>query len=234
MLVANLPHAPAAVRVDLGAIFVSMELSRSTWLVTSLSPGSGERMLDGEALVRALGEPRVCAMVRPPSVAQEDRRRLSRERKVLVSERTQHVNRIKGLLFSQGITGYQPLRRDRRDQIKDLRTGDGRTLAPLCKLRSVGSWTGSNWSWRRSRQSISRQRSVNLPLTRLRSPLYLRSGGGNCTMGELISLEVLDWARDLAVIQRLFAEDVIAVLSETSPAVIRPMFRIGSEVSVAE
>ena len=34
---------PAAIRVDLGAIFVSLELSKSTWLVTSLSPGS-ERM----------------------------------------------------------------------------------------------------------------------------------------------------------------------------------------------
>lgn len=31
-------------RTDLGAIFVSLELSRSTWLVTSLSPGSGEKM----------------------------------------------------------------------------------------------------------------------------------------------------------------------------------------------
>src|SRR5438128_2368000 len=30
----------AAIRVDLGAIFVSLELSKSTWLVTSLSPGS--------------------------------------------------------------------------------------------------------------------------------------------------------------------------------------------------
>ncbi len=35
---------PTAVRTDLGAIFVSLELSRSTWLITSLSPGSGEKM----------------------------------------------------------------------------------------------------------------------------------------------------------------------------------------------
>lgn len=31
----------AAIRVDLGAIFATLELSKSTWLVTSLSPGSG-------------------------------------------------------------------------------------------------------------------------------------------------------------------------------------------------
>jgi transposase len=34
----------AAIRIDLGAIFVSLELSRSNWLITSLSPGAGEKM----------------------------------------------------------------------------------------------------------------------------------------------------------------------------------------------
>ena len=36
--------AQAAIDVKLGAVFVSLELSRSTWLITSLSPGSGEKM----------------------------------------------------------------------------------------------------------------------------------------------------------------------------------------------
>jgi hypothetical protein len=31
------PHALAAIRIDLGAIFVSMELSQSTWLITTSS-----------------------------------------------------------------------------------------------------------------------------------------------------------------------------------------------------
>ena len=35
---------PTAIRTNLGAIFVSLELSRSTWLITSLSPGAGEKM----------------------------------------------------------------------------------------------------------------------------------------------------------------------------------------------
>ena len=38
------PEDQTAIRTDLGAIFVSLELSRSTWLVTSLSPGGGEKM----------------------------------------------------------------------------------------------------------------------------------------------------------------------------------------------
>jgi transposase len=168
----NVSERPAAIRVDLGAIFVSMEPSRSKRPITSLSPGSGEKMskhvvaggdlaglldlfmalqakaqarmghsyrtiviqeagldgfwihralekegiesrvvdpasittsrrkkraktdrIDGEALVRALlaykrGEPRVCSMVRPPSPEEEDRRRLVRERKALITERS--------------------------------------------------------------------------------------------------------------------------------------------------
>lgn len=57
--------------------------------------------IDGEALTRALlafkrGEPRVCAMVRAPDPEDEDRRRICRERKVLIAERVRHVNRVKG------------------------------------------------------------------------------------------------------------------------------------------
>jgi transposase len=36
--------AQAAVDVTLAAVFVSLELSRSTWLITSLVPGKGEKM----------------------------------------------------------------------------------------------------------------------------------------------------------------------------------------------
>src|SRR5689334_8691686 len=38
------PDEHAAIRTDLKAIFVSLELSRSTWVITSLSPGGGEKM----------------------------------------------------------------------------------------------------------------------------------------------------------------------------------------------
>lgn len=202
----------AAIHTQFAAIFVSLELSRSVWLITSLSPGSGEKMsrhsmaagdvaallarftelrakayartgqsfpviviqeagldgfwlhrvlkregieshvvdaasiavsrrrrrvktdkIDGEALLRVLlaykrGEPRVCSMVVPPTPEEEDRRRICRERQTLIGERVAHVNRIKGLLFGQGIGGYEPLRRGRRARLEELRTGDGRAL----------------------------------------------------------------------------------------------------------
>jgi len=65
-----------------------------------------------------------------PSVAEEDDRRLHRERGRLINERIQHVNRIKGLLAIHGIYDYQPLRRDRIQRLQQLHTADGRTLPP--------------------------------------------------------------------------------------------------------
>src|SRR3954454_9175985 len=213
------PNEHVAVRTDLKAIFVSLELSRSTWVITSLAPGGGEKMskhsvlsgdiaallarlsqlqekarartgrvfpiiviqeagldgfwihrvlqkegieshvvdpasiatsrrrrraktdtIDGEALVRALlaskrGEPRVCAMVKAPTSQEEDRRRIRRERETLTTERVQHVNRIKGLLFAQGIGDYEPLHRNRRERLEELIPGDGRPLPDCLKAQ---------------------------------------------------------------------------------------------------
>jgi transposase len=206
-----------ATLVDLGAIFVSLELSKSTGLVTALSPCSeklsrhtitggdiaglfscfGElrekakrrkkilyplvviqeagldgfwlgRVLskeawieshiveaasiamprrhrraktdriDGETLIRALmawkrGEPRACSMVKLLTPEEDDNRRIGRERKTLIAERVFHVNRIKGLLFTQGIREYEPVNRDRRQRLDELRTGDGHPLAKHLK-----------------------------------------------------------------------------------------------------
>jgi len=170
-------QAQSSVSAEAVTLFVSLELSRARWLVTSLSPGSSKisrhsvvggdsrdllrlladlRMkaerhigatvrvvtiqeigfdgfwihrvlasntieshvveaasiavprrrrraktdtIDGELLLRTLmafkrGEPRVCAMVVVPSPDEEDQRRLSRERKTMIKERIEHINRI--------------------------------------------------------------------------------------------------------------------------------------------
>ena len=89
--------------------------------------------IDGETLLRTLmawqrGEPRVCAMTVPPSPSEEDRRRVSRERAMLLRERIRHTNRIRGLLFGQGITNYNPLHKNRRKRLEELRTGDGHPM----------------------------------------------------------------------------------------------------------
>jgi transposase len=50
------------------------------------------------------GEKKVWSVVRVPSAVAEDARQLHRELQELKDERTEHVNRIKGLLTSQGLT----------------------------------------------------------------------------------------------------------------------------------
>ena len=75
------------------------------------------------------------AMVRAPTPYEEDRRRICRERKTLTAERVEHVNRIKGLLFAQGISDYEPLLRKRRARLEELRTGDGRPLPKQLKAQ---------------------------------------------------------------------------------------------------
>lgn len=219
-VITDRPGAVAATGTDTAAVVVSLELSRSKWLVTSLLPDSetmskhtvaagdgtallsllerrrrqaedrtGSRVrlvaiqeagldgfwlhrflenngveshvvdaasvavprrkrraksdsIDGESLLRTLlawrrGEPRVCSMVRPPSVDDEDRRRLVRERATLVTERIRLTNRICGLLASQGIIGYQPLRRGSRQRLDGLVTGDGRALPAQFKRELI-------------------------------------------------------------------------------------------------
>jgi transposase len=94
--------------------------------------------VDAERLLRSLmaylrGEPKVWSVVRVPSVAEEDDRRLHRERDRLISERIQHANRIKGLLAIHGIYDYEPLRRDRMQRLEQLHTADGRPLPPRLK-----------------------------------------------------------------------------------------------------
>jgi transposase len=114
--------------------------------------------IDGEVLWRTLaawlrGDPRVCSMVHAPSPAQEDCRRLVRERDSLMRERIRESNRIRGLLAAQGIRGYDPLRRDRRAALARLTTGDGRPLGRSSRKSWCAPSTGSSSSGRRSPRS---------------------------------------------------------------------------------
>ncbi|WP_257558121.1 transposase [Sphingobium sp. CFD-2] len=90
--------------------------------------------LDALMLLRAViaidrGDNHVCAVVRVPDVEEEDARRSHRERQRLVRERPAHINRIKGLLFGQGIRGIEPKLRATRIDFGALVTAEGRRLS---------------------------------------------------------------------------------------------------------
>jgi transposase len=89
--------------------------------------------IDAELLLRTLlawlrGEPRVCSMVPMPTEADEDARRRVRERAELIAERVGLVNRISAILATLGAGEYNPLRRDRRQRLDELRTALGDSL----------------------------------------------------------------------------------------------------------
>lgn len=91
--------------------------------------------IDGELLLRTLmahcrGEPRVVRIVQPPSVAQEDARRASRERDRLIKEQTGHVNRLKAVLRLMGVGVGNPRRRDWVEFVKQQRDWNGEPIPP--------------------------------------------------------------------------------------------------------
>jgi len=89
--------------------------------------------IDALGMMRALmaferGEDQVFSVVQVPSVEEEDARRIHRERERLIKERIQHVNRVKGLLATQGIYDYEPLRRHMHERFEALTTAMGTPL----------------------------------------------------------------------------------------------------------
>ena len=74
----------------------------------------------------AQGERKVWSVVNPPSPEEEDQRQLHRDLMALKRERTHHINRIKGLLASQGVK--LEIRVDFLGQLEAVRLWDGSEL----------------------------------------------------------------------------------------------------------
>jgi transposase len=72
------------------------------------------------------GERRVWHVVRVPSVAEEDARHLHRLRETIQQERTRLLNRLQGLLATQGVT--VPLHADFLARVAAARRWDGTPL----------------------------------------------------------------------------------------------------------
>jgi transposase len=107
------------------------------------------------------GEPKVWHVVRVPSLEQEDGRQLHRELSSLKNERTRHINRIKGLLVSQGIR--LEIKKDFPQQVSDAKLWDGSPLPQACRLGYSASSSASSWL-------ISRSKPWKLNATRSSAP----------------------------------------------------------------
>ena len=122
--------------------------------------------VDLKKLLRTLsawrrGERHVWSVVRIPTIEEEDLRHSHRERSRLISERTAHINRIKGLLFAQGIRVGKIT--SKTLAIEKFVTGEGHCLPPKLPARCSGL---RRWSSR----SIN---LVSLAAARIRSaPTY--------------------------------------------------------------
>jgi transposase len=86
----------------------------------------------------AAGERKVWSVVHVPSADDEDRRQLHRELLTAKGDRTRVINRIKGLLASQGLT--MPLHGDFLKQLEHLRLWDGSPVPPGLRQRLVREW----------------------------------------------------------------------------------------------
>jgi transposase len=88
------------------------------------------------------GEKKVWSVVRVPSAVAEDARQLHRELQELKDERTGHVNRIKGLLTSQGLTAPE-VNRDLEQWLQAARLWDGSAVPGELQgrlLRELQRW----------------------------------------------------------------------------------------------
>jgi transposase len=100
--------------------------------------------LDLEGLLNLLarhqnGEHRAWRVVHVPTVAEEDARQLHRTREALQQDRTRLINRIKGLLTTQGLA--LRIGADFLTQLDTARLWDGTPIPPGLHARLQRSWT---------------------------------------------------------------------------------------------
>jgi transposase len=79
------------------------------------------------------GEKKVWSVVNVPSVEVEDRRHLHRELATLKVDRTRHINRIKGLLATQGVR--MPVQTDFLARLDEARLWDGSSVPSGLRAR---------------------------------------------------------------------------------------------------
>lgn len=146
-------------------------------------------------LVRAAqGERKVWSVVNPPSAEEEDQRQLHRDLMALKRERTHHINRIKGLLASQGV--QMAVKTNFLTQLETVRLWDGSRLGDGLQDRLEREYQRYQLAQEQIRQidQIRREaiRSGDTPaLEQVRQLMRLKGIGINCAW--LYVMEFFCW-----------------------------------------
>jgi transposase len=156
--------------------------------------------LDAAKLVSMLlryhgGEQKVWSVVQAPSVEDEDRRQQHRDLLELKGERTQHVNRIKGLLAGCGL-GLTTISDDFPTVLAALRQWDDTPVPAELQKRLLREWDRRQFVGRQIRDlENERGRQIRTstakPMEQVRKLLNLRGIGANSAW--LFTLEFFSW-----------------------------------------
>ena len=164
-------------------------------------------VLDAVELVSMLirfeaGEKKVWRTVRVPGVADEARRHLHREREDWQTQRTEHSNRIKGLLASQGLAATVGPKFPR--QLDALRDWEGKPVHEELKERLRRQFAGWQFADRMMKDLVNRQvreirKGSDASLKPVRDLLQLKGVGIQSAW--LFTREVFGWRRIVNVRQ---------------------------------
>lgn len=162
--------------VDSSSIEVNRRLRRAK------SDGLDARKLLGMLVRYHAGGSKVWSVVRVPTVDEEDRRQLHRELRTLKKEQTRVMNRIKGLLASQGVR--LPKGREVGEFLETVRLWDGSPLPTGLRVRLQREWEHAQFLHgkileleRVRRQAIAQARGP--AIEKVRQLLRLRAIGPN-------------------------------------------------------
>jgi len=143
------------------------------------------------------GEKKVWKVVRIPTPEEEDRRQLHRDLLELKGQRTQHINRIKGLLASCGLT-VSKIEADFPERLAALRQWDDEPVSAELQQRLLREFQRHQFVDRQIRD-VENERARRIrtaedkPTQQVRKLLNLRGIGANSAW--LFVLELFGWRR---------------------------------------
>ena len=139
------------------------------------------------------GEKKVWSVVNVPSPEAEDKRHLHRQLGTLKTDRTRHINRIKGLLVGQGMR--MPVKSDFLERLEEVRLWDGSALPRGLRSRLEREYVGLQFMGQQIKD-VEAERSETIrtsddPSVEKVKKLLLRGIGNNSAW--LFGMEFFGW-----------------------------------------